>query len=454
MNRYNPDVISVLMSSILAWIAPADAERMLAEGRLGVARDALEQRIAIEPDDWRTLNALAVTLAQQGLREEALVTIDRAHRVRPDVPEIVNNVASLALASGDGLRAVRVLSDYLRAHRTAPHEFLVHALTIALERSTSEGRSPRSVVEAQRLRAVLIGKLEAARPGERIQGVTWLEASLAESRERASREAVNRVRELLAFRSVLESQHKSAEERRRRLAPRVERQLADPLELDAIDRDIAVTRNRLERNAQAIADAFEQIEVPAVPFAINLRLPDGTELTDAMPTGAPTALTSGVVIGPRAVIADARAVAEARRVELRHADGEVVPAAVRRVDLAGWALLETQRDLASPAWMDRASPGPAEAWAIVSPDADAPMIGSIGCELVMDGEGLSLTFADEPPSGVLALMREEGLIGLVLTADGTTTLIASDHLSEVRRAGRRDTPPESAVWLVASWRGR
>jgi hypothetical protein len=445
-------VLRLFALSVLVLGPASDPEALLAEGRLGLARDALERRLSAEPDDWRSLNALAITLAQQGLGDQARAAIDRAHRVRPDRAEVVNNLASLALASGDGPRAVRVLGDFLRAHRNEPPEFLVHAFTIALARSSEPGRASRSLAEARQLHEALVARLESSRPGRRLHGVTWLDASLVEARERTSDEAVDRVRELVDARAKLQAQSKQLDVEQRRLGLLVERQQRDPLELDAIERDIAVNTNRLERNAAAIVDAFEQIALPAVPLTINLRLTDGTEMTDDLPTGAPTSLSTGIAVGPRAVIADARTVASARRVELHHADGQVMPAAVRRVDPAGWALLETQSDLASLTWDDALVPGSAEAWTVVESDADAPRVGSIGCELVIDGQGLSLTWADEPPAGMLALARDGALIGLALSDGGSAALIASDGLADVRRVGaRKNVPVESVVWLVASW---
>ncbi|WP_396594573.1 tetratricopeptide repeat protein [Brevundimonas sp. R86498] len=124
---------------------PANVDAMLEVGRAHIARGqafygiaALEQALALAPDDWRPLSLLGVAYQQVRRAEDAQVAWARALTLSPENPEVLNNAAMARVTGGDAGGAEALLRRALVQPGATQQMRLNLAMVLGLQGRTPE----------------------------------------------------------------------------------------------------------------------------------------------------------------------------------------------------------------------------------------------------------------------------------------------------------------------------
>ncbi len=105
----NPQNVDILYAHAMA------AEQI---GRIDILEKDLKQLIIIEPDNAQALNALGYTLADRTQRyKEALGYIERAYKIKPDDPAILDSMGWVLYRLGRSSEAVKYLRQAANKHK-------------------------------------------------------------------------------------------------------------------------------------------------------------------------------------------------------------------------------------------------------------------------------------------------------------------------------------------------
>jgi putative PEP-CTERM system TPR-repeat lipoprotein len=136
---------------LLAWVKeqPQDyevrtylASVYIAEGKYPAASAQLEAVVTGQPDNYQALNDLAA-LYQEEKDSRALATAERAYRLAPERPEIMDTLGWILVNQGDRNRGVRLLEQAADANG-APPDARFH-LALALMKSGENARARREL---------------------------------------------------------------------------------------------------------------------------------------------------------------------------------------------------------------------------------------------------------------------------------------------------------------------
>jgi len=104
INPSLPDVYSYL------------GQAQMASGDMKAARDAFEEELSVNPNDFESNVRLAVLLKEDGNYERAYQLLNRALLVRPQDPGALYQVGATYLAAGDLNRALRALETVVKQY--------------------------------------------------------------------------------------------------------------------------------------------------------------------------------------------------------------------------------------------------------------------------------------------------------------------------------------------------
>ncbi len=90
------------------------AEAMHAQGMSSQARDLLTDLVKKTPRNAAAWSELGVVLSDMGEIDGAVAALDRARRLAPDDPKILNNLGYLEMAKGRNTRAVELYEQALK----------------------------------------------------------------------------------------------------------------------------------------------------------------------------------------------------------------------------------------------------------------------------------------------------------------------------------------------------
>ena len=333
---------------------------------------------------------LGLSLVRRGDLAAAAKPLEAAAKDGPSDRSLTLALAAVRVSTGNPMRAVKGLCDYLQSHPKPADEPVIDALAVALAKAGDQSASAPLFQQGVAAYAKANAALEATRPGERRWGTEWHPAKTVAKRMAAWQqaradlvEAATKVAQLERDRQAALDRvtsnsvalgHTNAKARRNAIAH--DRDLAKDLanEQPAAQRKLegaraklaatpgppfpdAVALDSLDQPAPSLATAAPVPARAAVPPAVkshpkvNKPAPKPDAVPDAEPVDPPTPppvvaaapesrRAVGFAVAPDLIVTTAAAVADANRVHINLPNGMSFDGRVVRADAnLGLALL-------------------------------------------------------------------------------------------------------------------
>ncbi len=153
----------------------------LASGHDAEAIKAFDLVLKLDGDNLAALAGAGLAQVRQGRVAQGRNLMEAAWRIDGADSALAVNLAASQLASRQSARAVKLLSDYLKAHDDAG-ETLVNALAAALANCEAGFKHSRDFAAARTIYLKASSALELQRPGEKRWGIQWLSAAEVDQR--------------------------------------------------------------------------------------------------------------------------------------------------------------------------------------------------------------------------------------------------------------------------------
>lgn len=234
-------------------------QALLRDGDAVNAKDVFESALKVEPNNARAMHGLAISYFALDQKDKAIIYLERAIRAEPNDRAIVNNLAAVRIATGEPMRGVKALSDYVAslAKANVLDEQLIDALGAALANCDEKTRKARQWSLSEDVLEQAVARLERVRPGYRKLGTQWLtaeECSAVDAQNKAERDEIDRLGRRAAD---VQKQIELQQQRRADVVKKMRTGFATQFDLDAIDQQIEILQDRI-KSLRADAEACEK----------------------------------------------------------------------------------------------------------------------------------------------------------------------------------------------------
>jgi Tfp pilus assembly protein PilF len=245
---------------------------LLRDGDFANAKDVFESALKVEPNNARAMHGLALAHYALDQKDKAIIYLERAIRAAPTDRTIVNNLAAVRISTGEPMRGIKALSDYVASLPKANvfDEQLVDALGSALAVCDDKTKKARQWSLSDDVLQQAVTRLERARPGYRKLGTQWVAAeewTAIDAQNKAERDEIERLGRRAAD---TQKQIELQEQRRADIVKKMRTGFSNQWELDAVDQQIEMLQDRIKKMRDEAEAADKRIRRPAWPGGLSI----------------------------------------------------------------------------------------------------------------------------------------------------------------------------------------